>query len=173
MAIMTTFLTEDQFEELTEHLCSPANFNIPNDILEHPDPAQFFARLGQCNHTLLITAEWLENHFTDPKDIWTNLFLLGERGGNCDCEVILNVWLSDRWPADLSPGEQEELNQVHLEQEQYILELLLEEADPKDPDFEVMKQEDTDFYYRHHIDYHFKHPPPPEWDGHGATVGSA
>jgi hypothetical protein len=50
--------------------------------------------IGTCDHTLKHTRAWLK---TNKKTLRDNLRAIGERGGYCDCEVLLNVSVS-RWP---------------------------------------------------------------------------
>ncbi len=48
-----------------------------------------------CDHTLTHTRAWLKAH---KKPLRANLKAIEERGGYCDCEVLLNVTVQ-RWPA--------------------------------------------------------------------------
>ena len=47
-----------------------------------------------CDHTLTHTQSWLEAYH---KAVRENLRALEAQGGNCDCEVLLNVSPA-RWP---------------------------------------------------------------------------
>lgn len=51
--------------------------------------------IGTCDHTLKQTRAWLRAH---KKTLRENVRALEERGGYCDCEVLLNVSVS-RWSA--------------------------------------------------------------------------
>ena len=51
--------------------------------------------IWDCDHTLKQTRAWLKAH---QKPLRENLRAIKERGGYCDCEVLLNVSLA-RWPA--------------------------------------------------------------------------
>lgn len=51
--------------------------------------------LWNCDHSLTHTRAWLKAH---KKSLRANLRAFEERGGNCDCEVLLNVTVK-RWPA--------------------------------------------------------------------------
>lgn len=50
--------------------------------------------LWSCDHTLTHTRAWLRAH---KKPLRANLSAIKERGGHCDCEVLLNVTVK-RWP---------------------------------------------------------------------------
>ena len=50
--------------------------------------------IGTCDHTLTHTRAWLK---ANNKTLRDNVRAIKERGGYCDCEVLLNVSLA-RWP---------------------------------------------------------------------------
>lgn len=61
----------------------------------HPRTDDAGNPMWDCDHTLKHTRVWLKAHKMTLRD---NVRALEERGGYCDCEVLLNVSVS-RWPA--------------------------------------------------------------------------
>lgn len=61
----------------------------------HPRTDAAGEPLWDCDHTLGHTRAWLKAHNKTLRD---NVSAIKERGGYCDCEVLLNVSLT-RWPA--------------------------------------------------------------------------
>ena len=51
--------------------------------------------LWECDHTLRLTRQWLKQ---TGMDVDTNIQMLNDCGGFCDCEVVFNVLQS--WPED-------------------------------------------------------------------------
>lgn len=77
-------LTQAELSELHLHLHEQMHLRTDAD----GDP------IWDCDHTLKHTRAWLKAH---KKTLRDNVRAIKERGGYCDCEVLLNVSLT-RWP---------------------------------------------------------------------------
>lgn len=82
-------LTADEVQQLRAYLAEQAQ--------AHEEAGEL---VWVCDHTLTHTHAWLEAH---QKPVRENLRQLAAQGGNCDCEVLLNVSPA-RWPAPPEPA---------------------------------------------------------------------
>ena len=70
-------------DQNSEHILSEENVQELFEYIEEQ-----LANSG-CDHTLLHTKQWLKDHIS-PKKIDSVIAEITDRGGYCDCEVLLN-----------------------------------------------------------------------------------
>ncbi len=87
-----TVMTPEEFERMCTWLQGPAALDARVDPAAPDDPEGL---MWDCDETLRFTRQWLHAHGVD---VDTNLALMRELGGYCDCEVWFNIALQARWP---------------------------------------------------------------------------
>jgi hypothetical protein len=100
-------MTAEAFERMCMWLQGPAALDVRVDP-DQPDASDVL--VWDCDETHRFTLQWLR---ANAVDINSNLAVMRELGGYCDCEVWFNIALQARWPGqtplpnDLVHGDDE------------------------------------------------------------------